>query len=434
MRGVISRAAAGQALSRGDGYGAHAFGERWARGGRRLRAVATGSLVILLAALCLRGGAAFAATIEFTLGAGDKVSISVYKRPELSGEFRVLPAGTLSLPFVESIPVSGRTLPEVKAAIVDKLRNEAGILDPRVAIDLLEVRPIVVSGEVRRPGTYPYQQGMTVIHAVATAGGPKTLDIEAFSAFLEVGRLREKLRQTEETVALTRLRRLRLLAEKSGAADFTSTADIKRALGEARLAQAVEAEQRALTLRTNTFQSQVKVLGRQTAVFQEEIRALTDQASAKERERVLVQKEADYVEGLMKQGLSPRTSRVIELQRIAVQIEGERRQIAASIAKAKQEIGRIDQTLINTTGQRDLEIATMLKDADDAISNLGIALDETRISLGEARDTIPGGGLSSGDTGMQYTILRTRGRENERIVASADSPLLPGDLVDVPRR
>lgn len=401
----------------------------------RLRVWLAASLAagwIVLASIALAG---VEGPEDLVLGPGDKVSIAVYKRPELSGEFRILPSGVLSIPYVQSVPAAGRTLMEVQAAVVEKLRDEAFILDPRVSVNLVEARPIVVAGDVRRPGTYPYQIGMTAQHAIATAGGARTLDLETFAAFIEVGRLREKLRQSEEDVGLARVRQARLLAERDGLGVFTLAPEVAKSLREERSREAFESEKRIMTLRTDTFASQMNALGRQVAVFDEEIRALTDQSAAKEREGVLIREEIVYVEDLLRRGLTPRTSRLVELQRLAVQIEGEKRQIAASIAKAKQEIARIDQTRINLKGQRDLEISVLLKETEDSLSRLSTAIEETRLSLREARDAVPGlSGASAGRGGPDYTILRTRGRERLTIAAQDDTLLQPGDLVDVPRR
>jgi len=106
----------------------------------------------------------------YRLGAGDKLRITVYKEDEISGEYEIDSSGNISLKLVGTLPAVGRTLPELTKVIEDKLRD-GYLLDPRVAIDVLNYRPFYVLGEVNSPGSFPYVAGMTVLKAIAMAGG-----------------------------------------------------------------------------------------------------------------------------------------------------------------------------------------------------------------------------------------------------------------------
>ena len=396
----------------------------------RARRVAAAAL---LTALATHGPAA--ADQPFVLGPGDKLSVQVFKRPDLSGEFRVLPTGDLSLPFVRSLPVAGHPLDEARAAIAARFRDDAFLLDPRVNVDLIEVRPVYVSGEVRKPGTFAFQPGMTVLHAISAAGGVRTLELEDLAGRLEVGRLRERLRQGQEAIGLALIRRARALAERGDRDDFPVPDGVAEVLTDAKAAEAVGQESDLLRQRNLTFRSQLNVLGSQVAVYREEIQALTDQNASKAREGDLVVEESRYLDNLIRQGLSPRTARVNELQRLVVQVEGERRGILAQVARAKQEIARLEQTLMTLTNQRQVDITTTVKDASDTVSQQRMAAEEVRTSLMEARETLPSLGKPvQGRAAPEYTILRTRGGQSVKISAPGDAALQPGDLVDVPRR
>jgi exopolysaccharide production protein ExoF len=405
---------------------------RWKAHAHRLRwSVAVGLFLLAVAPAM--------ANDDFVLGPGDKIAISVDKRPDLSGEFRVLPAGYLALPFVPDLPAAGRTLTEVREAIVERFREAASLLDSRVNIDLVEIqpmRPVFVAGDVRRPGSFPYQTGMTVLQAVAAAGGHRALELELLSAQFEVGRLREKLRQSQETMGLAMTRRARLLAERSGSQDFELPSDARPALSEAKAKETLESERALLKQRAESHRNQLELLARQIDIYQEEITALEAHAAAKTREGELLAEERSYIESLMERGLTPRSGRNIELQRIVVQIEGERRALTTNMVKARQEIARVEQVMASLTNQRQLEITSLLKEADDAISNLKVAIEESRNSLVDAHAVLPGGSrrLAGGSPLSEFVIVRTRGDESRSIAARADTPLLPGDLVDVPRR
>ncbi|WP_420138746.1 polysaccharide biosynthesis/export family protein [Sphingomonas sp.] len=106
----------------------------------------------------------------YRLGSGDKVRITVFNEETLSGEYEVDGSGTLALQLIGSIKVQGKTIPEVTAIIVSKLK-EGYLQNPSVAIEVLNYRPFYVLGEVKEPGKYPYVSGMTVLNAIALAGG-----------------------------------------------------------------------------------------------------------------------------------------------------------------------------------------------------------------------------------------------------------------------
>ena len=107
---------------------------------------------------------------DYRLGAGDKVRVTVFGEPSLTGEFQVSSAGKLSLPLVGDLQASDLTVAEFQRSVEVSLRN-GYLLDPRVSAEVLTYRPFFILGEVGSPGTYPYAAGLTVLNAVATAGG-----------------------------------------------------------------------------------------------------------------------------------------------------------------------------------------------------------------------------------------------------------------------
>lgn len=107
---------------------------------------------------------------DYQLGSGDRIRLSVFGEDELSGEYVVSGAGILSIPLAGDINARGQTITEVQRAVEQALR-QGYILNPQVSAEVLTYRPFYVLGEVNRPGTYPYAVGLTVLNAVATAGG-----------------------------------------------------------------------------------------------------------------------------------------------------------------------------------------------------------------------------------------------------------------------
>jgi polysaccharide export outer membrane protein len=94
----------------------------------------------------------------------------VFNEESLSGEFFVSSAGKVSFPLIGELDASGVGVEEFRNALQAKL--SAGYLkDPRVSVEVLTYRPFYILGEVMKPGEYPYSSGMSLLKAVATAGG-----------------------------------------------------------------------------------------------------------------------------------------------------------------------------------------------------------------------------------------------------------------------
>lgn len=106
----------------------------------------------------------------FTLGPGDKIHITVYDHEDLSGSYSVDDSGRISLPLILGINAKGKTLPELEKIVAAKL-SRSYIVNPKVSIDVIKLRPFCILGEVRNPGCFSHIHGMSSTQAVAIAGG-----------------------------------------------------------------------------------------------------------------------------------------------------------------------------------------------------------------------------------------------------------------------
>jgi protein involved in polysaccharide export with SLBB domain len=107
---------------------------------------------------------------DYQLGSGDKVRVTVFGEPTLSGEFFVTGSGLVSLPLLGEVKAAGLSVRQFQETVETALRN-GYLKQPRVSAEVLNFRPFYILGEVSKPGTYPYTSGLTVQNAVATAGG-----------------------------------------------------------------------------------------------------------------------------------------------------------------------------------------------------------------------------------------------------------------------
>ena len=107
---------------------------------------------------------------DYVLGPNDRVRLKVYGEPDISGEYEIDNTGQVSVPLAGHIRAAGLTTKELERAIAAALAK--GIVrDPRVNVEVALYRPYYILGEVKKSGEYPYRLGLTVMDAVASAGG-----------------------------------------------------------------------------------------------------------------------------------------------------------------------------------------------------------------------------------------------------------------------
>lgn len=107
---------------------------------------------------------------SYHLGSGDKLKITVFNQEDMNGEYTVDGAGNVSLPLIGTIAAKDMTLNEFENKLKGKLSPDY-LLNPKIAIQVLNYRPFYILGEVKKPDSYPYVSGMTYLTAIAIAGG-----------------------------------------------------------------------------------------------------------------------------------------------------------------------------------------------------------------------------------------------------------------------
>ncbi len=109
-------------------------------------------------------------TEEYVLGPNDRVRLKVYGETDITGEYEVDNNGFVSIPLAGHIRAGGLTTRQLERAISSAL-SKGIVRDPRVNVEVASYRNFYILGEVKKGGEYPYRLGLTVMDAVATAGG-----------------------------------------------------------------------------------------------------------------------------------------------------------------------------------------------------------------------------------------------------------------------
>jgi protein involved in polysaccharide export with SLBB domain len=136
----------------------HEYGQRWV--------LNLGLMFVLMTGT----GAASVSPQSYRLGPNDIVKVQVYGEDDLSTESKVDGDGNINFPLLGVVHVAGKTVPELQDYLIQRLA--AGyVRSPRVTASVFKHRNFYVTGEVKSPGAFAYEEGMTIQKALAMAGG-----------------------------------------------------------------------------------------------------------------------------------------------------------------------------------------------------------------------------------------------------------------------
>lgn len=107
---------------------------------------------------------------DYILGQGDTISIQVFDEPDLTLSTTVGTSGSINYSYLGDIKVAGKSPSQLERHIAGMLQN-GYLVNPSVNVTVTQYRPFYINGEVRSPGGYPYQPGLTLDKAIALAGG-----------------------------------------------------------------------------------------------------------------------------------------------------------------------------------------------------------------------------------------------------------------------
>jgi polysaccharide biosynthesis/export protein len=111
-----------------------------------------------------------APSASYVLGPNDRIRLKVYGEADITGEYEIDSSGNVSVPLAGHLKAAGLTTRQLERSITAAL-SKGIVRDPRVNVEIALYRPYYILGEVKKSGEYPYRLGLTVMDAVASAGG-----------------------------------------------------------------------------------------------------------------------------------------------------------------------------------------------------------------------------------------------------------------------
>lgn len=128
-------------------------------------------LAVLVCLLIPSVSGAQSLNINFTLGPGDVLQVSVWKDEALTKEVIVRPDGYFSFPLVDQVKAAGKTIEEVQKTLKSSLQEYVPDSPVTVALSELNSTKVYVVGKINEPGMYLMHGQMHVMQALATSGG-----------------------------------------------------------------------------------------------------------------------------------------------------------------------------------------------------------------------------------------------------------------------
>ncbi|MCO5090973.1 polysaccharide biosynthesis/export family protein [Bosea sp. (in: a-proteobacteria)] len=361
-----------------------------------------------------------------TLSIGDKVTVSVFGQADLSGDFVLDAAGAVNMPLAGRIRIAGLTVPDAERRIRGALMD-GYLRDAVVSLRVAELKPVYIMGEVRSPGSYPFRHGLSVLGAVALAGGYRVGDESLSVLKSELLLAEERERLLDASLQTLTARRLRLEAERDGSKQLVPPAS------GAGSVQILAGEQEILDFQRRAREGERDLLSQQVARLQSEKAALTEQADLAERQVDLTGEQSSEYGKLAASGHGLRTVQV-EREREYARARSDAARLKAELAKNDTTLGELRLRLqeIDTTFMR--RVVLELQETRQKILEVERSMPVAREIADGRRRRLAANGGSGTAADWTIRIMRQAGLAPVTIEAAFETALQPGDIVQITPR
>lgn len=380
------------------------------------------------------------AKAEYQVSIGDVLEVTVAGVPELRHRAAVQMDGNISLPLVGMLPVAGLPLPEVRAKVgaalaskVYRQREAVIVIDAdQVTTMVAEYRPIYVNGDVSKPGEYPYRPSITARQLVAVAGGYDITRIRMNNPYLESADLRSEYGSLWTELAKEQARMWRIKNELGEATQLNPATLTDVPIARSAISEIVNAETEYLKTKQSDFQQEKTFLQSGVRRGDDEIRVLSEQQKKEEEGLQSDLEELQKASDLYGRG-SITSPRVTDARRAVLLSSTRKLQTSAQLLQARKLQDDLTRRLARLDDQRRLDLLRELQDTSVKLNQIREKLQ----SVGEKLQytSMVRSQLARGSGNKpEIVIIRKGDKGQERIIASEDTELQPGDAVEVSLR
>jgi len=390
----------------------------------------------LLLAIGLVIGLACTSSIQaatpYTLGVADTLTIRVVQWnagsstfeewTALSGDYVVGADGTVNFPMLGAVEGTGKTSADLAASLGTTLQQNLGLSTaPTVTVEVSAYGPIYVTGDVGTPGEYPFAPNLTVIKALALAGGERRTADAAARPEREMLTTSGTLQVLQDEYRRLLVRRARLDAELAGddviavPAELTGADDLDALL--AAEAAILSAQRRQAEAQSTSLADQITLLNRQ-------IDAFGQKATGTEAQLVLAREQLEKVTALSDDGLAL-ASRVASLQTSVSDLESRLLDTQTTTMQAQQDIAAAQREQAQLTDQHLSDLSLERQTVDGQIAALQLKITTQQALVQEAALftglSVPGDAAPT----ISYSIIR----DGQDIPADLNTAIEAGDVV-----
>ncbi|WP_160010265.1 polysaccharide biosynthesis/export family protein [Rhizobium sp. 18055] len=377
---------------------------------------------------------------DYRLGTMDKLKIRVAEWQTadgtirdwsvVSGDYTVGPSGSISVPFVGDLPAAGQTTDAIAQQIGLALQKQFALKDrPSASVELSEFRPVYLSGDLEKPGEYPFAPSLTVIKAVSLAGGLRRADAgQRFARDLINAKGDAVVYMADRARLLVKQARLR--AESANKETFDTPKELE---GKQEAKALVASEMALMTSRKKRLTLQLQALDDLRALLQSEVETLAKKTETQTRQLQLATADRDKVEDLAEKGLAL-SARKMSAEQRAADLEATLLDIDTNSLKAKQDISKANQDEITLRNDWDAQLAEEQQSTDAQIDDLNLKLETSNSLMSEALTQSTDAARfdnSSGAATVAYSIIRDVDGKPKEIPVQENTALQPGDLIKV---
>ncbi|PZV40417.1 polysaccharide biosynthesis/export family protein [Mesorhizobium kowhaii] len=359
----------------------------------------------------------------------DRLSLRFHGQADLTGEYRISPDGTLSVPVIGRINVADMSLAQLEQELTRRV-TEFTSHGTYVTAEIISYRPLFVTGFVSKPGAVEWHPAITVLQAEALVGGlyraPEGAisnenigDVEALR-LLRTGREEQKL-------LLASLAGLK--AEKAGSAQVEVPPVLAGLAGEEEARSLIEGQQSYLNSRRTGLEKKKAALERSADLAGDELDALQEHAARVNEQLRMRRDMQEKLAGLLQKGLVPREReleseiKIAELEEKATNVAVARARVQSTAAMLKQEAVALEE---DRAAGIDAEIARL----EGELAKAGIDVEAATNRYDRlATETARAAATPLRRMVIKYTIVRRSETGEHRAPAETSSYLLPGDVL-----
>ncbi len=384
------------------------------------------ALLIILALLA----ADVARADVYVLDTGDVVRVSVFGEAAYPLEVVVDDRGSISLPLLGDVQARGLTAIALSRDIQRAFQQRKLILDPYVKVEIGQYRPFFISGAVAHPGSYPFQPGITVRHALALAGGFRPSTAGETVPALQIADLRsERASLTIEEYRL-KVRLARLHAESRLANTFVAPPDPPAELGQSLIDDIIGTEQAQLEARLAAFRDDISYLEASLVRVRKEAETVASAKEEQERTAKNHLEELESVRSLREKGLMT-NSNVMALERAHNNYRLDLTQSELQQTRVQQELLNLESELRRKRQTHEFQLIADIQDTQVALAKLASQLRYLTDKLlfvfeyGEHRT------LEDLQGSVKISIFRRGQKAGQELVANENTEVRAGDVIEV---